>query len=134
MTKKCIKVIFSLQEPKKPPKTIFSVFRTILDENLIWKKKFKKFTQKCPKSRIFEISKFDLFPEMAENRPISTTNVPACPNSHQNFLYCPTPKIHEKIEKMLPPKSRLFFGGGGEIIKCQKRQKCLNMFPGLAHK
>ena len=35
-----------LQEPKKPPKTSFSVFNKILDENLIWKKKFKKLTQK----------------------------------------------------------------------------------------
>ena len=99
-----------LQEPKKPPKTIFSVFRTILDENLILKKKVQKFTRKCPKSRIFEISKFDLWPEMAENWPISTTKVPACPKFLPEFFISPNSKNSWKnLKNPTPEKSTFHF-------------------------
>ena len=90
-----------------------------------------KFGQKWLKCRIFEISNVALWPEMADNRPKNISKVPVCPKFLPKFFLSPNLKNWWKYPKTVypppPPKSPLFGGGGGKIIKCRKRQKCLNM-------
>ena len=74
------------------------------------KKKFKKMPTNVKIQQIFEISKFDLRPEMADNRPISIRKAPLAQKSSQNFFWPKRIKIYDfNPEKHTPPPKRPFF-------------------------
>ena len=104
---------FHLQDVLKLKKRIILHFRLFCSTFGHLKKKSPKFAQKQRKSHIFEISNFDLRPELAGNRPICCPKVGSVPKSCQNFFYVERTKIDDFISKKhTPPKKGPFFGGG----------------------
>ena len=68
-----------------------------------------------PKKAIFfQIQLWLLWPEVADGRPIGGRKSRSIPNSHQNFLYRPNPKIDDFIQNQTPPPPFLRKNGGGE--------------------
>jgi len=53
---------------------------------------------------IFEISIVSLWQEMADNRPINNSKVPASSKFLPNFVFGPNSKICQNTSKQLPPK------------------------------
>ena len=103
---------FHLQDVLKLKKRIIFHFRLFCSTFGHLKKKSPKFAQKQQKSHIFEISNFDLRPELAGNRPICSRKVGPVPKSFQNFFYAKRTKIDELISKKHTPPKRAFFWGG----------------------
>ena len=101
---------FHLQDVLKLKKRIIFHFRLFCSSFGHLKKKSPKFAQKQQKSHIFEISNFDLRPELAGNRPICCPKVGSVPKSCQIFFYVERTKIDDFISKKHTPP--FFFGGG----------------------
>ena len=105
---KCIQVIF--RSPRILPKLLFSVFKTILDENLIWKKNSKNLPTNALKcKKIVDFLNFKIRFVVGNDRTLSDKchKRSSLPPILTRIFILPNSKKSGKNEKMLCP-----WGGG----------------------
>ena len=104
-------------------KSFLMILGPIWSKIVFWKKKVAKFAQKCWKSLIFWISPNHKMAGSGRNWPIIISKHRLCPKVFSQFFLCPKPKNSWKYSKKITPpqKKAIFWGGGGDDIKCRFR-------------